>query len=264
MGNTISVLFYLRKSKVQENAPAPIYMRITVNGCRVDLSTHQAALANKWDVKHGLIKGPKSETPTVNNSLDNLRSKVNKIVIQLETTGKPVTAEIIRNILIGKALNRHSLVEVFKLYNEQLEAKVGHGYAFGTFEKYTATCNKVKNFIRHQYNRSDVFLDELVYQFITNYEIYLKLQVKNIHNTVSKSICFLKTIIHYSIGNGWLEKNPFTSFHCPYKDPERAFLSQDELDTLQNKHFLINRLSVVRDMFPCGDKMQLSPHKCGK
>jgi len=267
MENTVSVLFYLRKSKAKEKSEAPIYIRITVNGSRVDLATHKFSLSDKWDVKHGLIKGPKSETHDVNNSLDNLRSKVNRIVIQLETIGKPVTAEIIRNILIGKALNRHSLVEVFRLYNKQLEAKVGHGCAFGTLEKYTATCNKVKNFIRYQYNRSDVFLDELDYQFIANYEIYLKLQVKNIHNTVSKSICFLKTIIHYSIGNGWLDKNPFTSFHCAYKDPERAFLSQGELDTLQNKQFLINRLSVVRDMyvfscytgFPFSDMEKLTP-----
>jgi hypothetical protein len=91
MENTLSVLFYLRKSKAKKNASAPVYMRITVNGCRVDLSTHQAALADKWDVKHGLIKGQKSETHTINNALDNLRTKVNKIFTQLETLGKPIT-----------------------------------------------------------------------------------------------------------------------------------------------------------------------------
>jgi hypothetical protein len=116
MENTVSVLFYLRKSKAKEKSEAPVYMRITVNGSRVDLATHQFSLSDKWDVKHGLIQGPKSETHTVNNSLDNLRSKVNRIVIQLETTGKPITAEIIRNILEGKTKNRRSLVEVFQLW----------------------------------------------------------------------------------------------------------------------------------------------------
>ncbi len=267
MENVTSVLFYLRKSKAKEKSEAPIYIRITVNGSRVDLATHKFSFADKWDVKHGMVKGPKSETHEVNNALDAYRSKVNRIVIQLETAGKPVTAEIIRNELTGRTRNRHSLVDVFQLYNDQLKSKVGQGYAYGTLEKYTATCNKVKNFIRHQYNRSDLFLDELDYQFITNYEIYLKVQVKNIHNTVSKSICFLKTIIHYSIGNGWLEKNPFISFHCPYRDPERAFLSQDELDALQQKHFAINRLAIVRDMYvmscytgmPFSDMEKLTP-----
>jgi len=267
MENSISVLFYLRKSIIRKKTEAPIYMRITVNGSRVDLSTHQFTLDDKWDVKHGQVKGPKSETHTVNNTLDSLRTKVKKIFTQLETMGKPITAEIIRNTLEGKTRNRRSLVEVFELYNKQLEAKVGHGYTKGTLEKYTATCSKVKNFIKFQYNRSDVFLDELDYQFINNYEVYLKSEVKNIHNTVSKSVSFLKKIIHHSIYNGWLERDPFKSFRCPYKDPDRAFLSQDELDALQKKSITINRLAIVRDMYvfscftglPFSDLEKLTP-----
>ena len=249
MENTISVLFYLRKSKAQEKAPAPIYMRITVNGSRVDLATHQFSLSDKWDVKHGLIKGPKSETHTVNNILDNLRAKVNRIVIQLETTSKPVTAEIIRNILVGKALNRRSLVEVFKLFNEQLKPKVGHGYAKATLVKYQITCKKVEDFIRFQFNRSDVFLDELDYQFTVNFDLYLKTHDFNIQNTVSKHVTLLKKIINYCMANNWLEKNPFINFKCPYKHPERNFLTKDELETLQSKVMMINRLGVVRDMY---------------
>ncbi len=249
MKNSLSILFYLRRSKVPENEKAPIYMRITVNGRRVDLATHQFIEAERWDSQHGCIKGTKEDARTINTSLDNKRSHVLKIFTQLETTGKTITAEIIRNHFLGKMINRHSLVEVFKLYNKQLAAKVGQGYAKGTLTKYTATCNKVEGFIRFQFKRSDVFLDELDYQFITNYDLYLRSELSNVQNTVSKSISFLKKIIHYSIYNGWLDKDPFTSFRCPYKDPERDFLTEDELDKMQNKEIEINRLSIVRDMY---------------
>ena len=267
MENNLSILFYLRKSMARNNTEAPIYMRITVNGNRVDLSTHQFALQAKWDVKHGYLKGPKTDTRITNTALDNLRSKVLKIYNQLEVAGKQVTAELIRNALVGKTINRRGLVEVFKLYNYQLESKVGHGYSYGTLEKYKATCQKVENYIRYQYNRSDLFLDELDYQFITNYELYLKSEVKNKHNTVSKSVSFLKRIIRYSMNSGWLDKDPFLLFRCPYKDPQRAFLSQEELETLQNKKLLVNRLSIVRDMYvfscytgmPFSDMEKLTP-----
>ena len=267
MENNLSVLFYLRKSKAKKNSEAPIYMRITVNGNRVDLSTHQFCLPEKWDVKHGYIRGPRAETRITNTALENNRSKVLKIYNQLEAIGKPVTAEQIRNVLIGKSKNRHALIQVFKLYNKQLESKVGHGYSHGTLEKYKATCQKVENYIRYQFNRSDLFLDELDYQFITNYELYLKSEVKNKHNTVSKSISFLKRIIRYSMHNGWLDKDPFLSFRCPYKDPDRAFLAQEELEILQNKRLLVNRLSIVRDMYvfscytglPFSDMEKLTP-----
>jgi len=249
MKNSLSILFYLRKSKVPENEKAPIYIRITVNGSRVDLATHQFIESDRWDSQHGCIKGTKEDARTINTSLDNKRSHVLKIFTQLETTDKTITAEIIRNHFLGKMINRHSLVEVFKLYNKQLAAKVGQGYAKGTLTKYTATCNKVEGFIQFQFKRSDVFLDELDYQFITNYDLYLRSELSNVQNTVSKSISFLKKIIHYSIYNGWLDKDPFTSFRCPYKDPERDFLTEDELERMQNKEIGITRLSIVRDMY---------------
>jgi len=174
---------------------------------------------------------------------------------------------VIRNTLTGKSKNRRALVEVFTLFNKQLEAKVGHGYSYGTLEKYQATCQKVEKYIRDQYHRSDLFLDELDFQFITNYELYLKSQLNNKHNTTSKSVSFLKRIIRYSIHNGWLDKDPFMSFRCPYKDPERDFLSQDELETLQGKTLVVNRLAIVRDMyvfscytgFPFSDIEKLTP-----
>jgi len=267
MENNLSVLFYLRKSKAKEKSEAPVYMRITLNGNRVDMATHQFSLAEKWDSKHGYIKGPKEETRIINTALENLRSKVLKIFNQLEAGGKPVSAEIIRNTLTGKSKNRHALVEVFTLFNKQLEAKVGHGYSYGTLEKYQATCQKVEKYIRDQYHRSDLFLDELDFQFITNYELYLKSKLNNKHNTTSKSVSFLKRIIRYSIHNGWLDKDPFMSFRCPYKDPERDFLSQDELETLQGKTLVVNRLAIVRDMYvfscytglPFSDIEKLSP-----
>ena len=267
MENNLSVLFYLRKSKAKGKSEAPVYMRITLNGNRVDMATHQFALDEKWDSKHGYVKGPKEETRIINTALENLRAKVLKIYNQLEAAGKPITAELIRNTLTGKSKSRRALVEVFKLFNKQLESRVGHGYSFGTLEKYRATCQKVEKYIRYQYNRSDLFLDELDFQFITNYELYLKTQINNKHNTTSKSVSFLKRIIRYSMHNGWLDKDPFMSFRCPYKDPERDFLSQDELETLQGKTLVVNRLAIVRDMyvfscytgFPFSDIEKLTP-----
>ena len=169
MKNSLSVLFYLRKSKVAEYEKAPIYIRITVNGRRVDLATHQFIESERWDSQHGCLKGTKEDARTINTDLDNKRSSILKIFTQLETAGKPITAEIIRNHFLGKTINRHSLIEVFQLFNKQLEAKVGHGYSYSTLEKYTATCQKVENFIKYQYHRTDLFLDELDYQFIANY-----------------------------------------------------------------------------------------------
>jgi site-specific recombinase XerD len=249
MENIISVLFYLRKSKARENAEAPIYLRITVNGNRVDLATNQFSLPEKWDSSHGCMKGTKEDARIINTVLDSKRVKILKVYNQLETAGKPITAEIIRNYLTGKAQNRHSLVKVFNLFNSQLEQRVGQDIAAGTHKHFKVTCKKVEDFIKFKFNRSDVFLDELDYQFTVNFELYLKTHDKNIQNTVSKHVARLKQVVHYCLSNDWLAKDPFINFKCPYKDPERNFLTKDELETLQSKAMMINRLAVVRDMY---------------
>ena len=44
----ITVLFYLRKSKVNAQAQMPIYQRITISGQRFDLSTGLYMEEVKW------------------------------------------------------------------------------------------------------------------------------------------------------------------------------------------------------------------------
>lgn len=44
---TFSVSFYLRKDKTNKKSEAPVYMRVTVNGERAEISTNQNFNINK-------------------------------------------------------------------------------------------------------------------------------------------------------------------------------------------------------------------------
>jgi integrase len=52
-----------------------------------------------------------------------------------------------------------------------------------------------------------------------------------------------------AISNDWVQRDPFINFKCSYKDTNRGYLTPEELQTLSEKHFSINRLAVVRDVF---------------
>jgi site-specific recombinase XerD len=49
--------------------------------------------------------------------------------------------------------------------------------------------------------------------------------------------------------NEWVTASPFTPFKCSYRNPERVFLTQEEIDRIKNKEFTIERLEKVRDVF---------------
>jgi len=249
MKNSLSILFYLRKSKVEENEEAPIYVRITVNGKRVDLATHQFIERGRWDSLHGCIKGNKEDSRTINTHLDNIKSKILKVYTQLETSGKPITAEIIRNSISGHSGANQSLLKVFSLFNNQTKSRIGIDFEAGSFKRYESTYNQISKYLQSEYNRTDIQLEELDYKFISNYELYLHTQAKSKPNTISKNIGTLKRIVRLAVDHGYLEKNPFSAYKCPYKDPERNILFQDEIDKLLNKKLDSERLAVVRDMY---------------
>ena len=45
---SFSVLFFIKKGKLLKNGEAPVCMRITVNGCMVDISIKRSCPVNLW------------------------------------------------------------------------------------------------------------------------------------------------------------------------------------------------------------------------
>ena len=52
---TLSILFYLRRDKDNSRNEVPIYMRITVNGKRAEMSTFRYIDPEKWNNEGGYV-----------------------------------------------------------------------------------------------------------------------------------------------------------------------------------------------------------------
>ena len=48
---SFSVLFFIKKGKLLKNGEAPVCMRITVNGCMVDISIKRSCPVNLWNAR---------------------------------------------------------------------------------------------------------------------------------------------------------------------------------------------------------------------
>ena len=57
MNSTFNLHFFLRKNKPQEDCSVPIYLRITIDGTRVDISTKRYILESKWKPKEQKAAG---------------------------------------------------------------------------------------------------------------------------------------------------------------------------------------------------------------
>lgn len=65
-----SILFWLNKDRIQSNGEMPIYMRITVDGNRVEISSKKTVLPELWDQKAQQVKGKDNSIRMMNSYLD--------------------------------------------------------------------------------------------------------------------------------------------------------------------------------------------------
>lgn len=249
MQSLFSFIFYIKRSKANKNGKANIYLRITVNGKRAELSISRKVDVNKWITSAGRVKGTSAEAQQLNKYLDSISSKIYKIHQRLVEEEKEITSMAIRNIYQGKNQNKKTILKIFENHNQQLSRLVGKEYAVGTLVRYKTAKSHLSEYIRFEYNIDDMPVTEINYKFITGFEYFLKTEKNCAHNTAVKYITNLKKIVRIAYANDWIAKDPFFNWKASLKTVEREFLEENEIQTLIQKEFAIDRLNLVKDIF---------------
>lgn len=247
--HTFSILFWINKSKTN-NGTAPIYVRITVNGKRAELSIKRNITPEKWNAKSESAKGNTEESRTLNSYIGLVRGNIERHYNQMVANDEIITAETIKNKYTGFYERKRTLIEAFDYHNKMMESQVETGEIVeSTLYKYNCTKSRLIDFMKYKYNRSDMALVELSHKFALDFEFYLKVETKIIHNSAMKYVKQLKKVVSFAIANEWVDKHPFISFKCTIKDVEREFLTKEELETLMYAKFSDTQLERTRDVF---------------
>ena len=251
MERSFGLQFYLKKSKYDKDGEVTIYMRITVNGNSCEISTKRKCEPQKWNAVAGRVDGKTESAKSLNAYMEVLQRKVYEKRKFLLENDHQVSAENIKTLLHGEELNQHKymLMEIFTYHNQQMGELVGREFAPGTYERYCTSYKHTLSFLQWKYNVTDIDINQLNFEFITEYEFWLKSTRKCDHNTTMKYLSNFRKIINRCIRNGWLQRDPFLGFKMTKREVERIALTEFELQALALKQFSIERLSVVRDIF---------------
>jgi len=249
MGTMIKTLFFVRRSKSKLSGHVPIYFRVTLNCERFEVATTRFIEISKWSQEGGKATGNSKEAKELNEFLDMLRAKAFDIQKKLITGGKDITIENFSEQWHGVKEKPRMLLEIFQHHNDQVKELVGRQYSQSTHRRYLTSLDHTRKFIVEYYDKQDISIAALKYQFITDYEFWLKTKRKCNHNSTIKYLTNFKKIIHICIKNGWLERDPFVGFKMTKHDVDRPYLSSEELQILSSKSFVSERLNQVRDIF---------------
>ncbi len=248
--NTFSILFFIKKHRLSDGK-APVYVRITVDSKRIDLSVKRKVELDRWDETRGLAKGNRPDVKALNTYLEQIRSQLYDCQQQLERERKLITAESVKSRYLGQDERGKTLKELVEYHNEEMKGEL----AWGTQKNYHTTQRYVYEFLQKKRKTSDLYLDELNYKFIRDFEKYIKNRTPDGHqkpctqNGTMKHLERLRKMVNLAVKEEWLVKDPFIKFKLKFEKKERGFLTPDELQRIEKKEFHIDRLNQTRDIF---------------
>lgn len=249
MKEKITLHFYAKSTKANSKGLLPIYVRITVEGKRLEYSTKKFIDSAKWSAELGRMKGNSEEARSLNSLLDFTRNQINEIHFELLKEAKDITINEFKNKLLGVKERQRLLIPIFEEHNRKMKELIGLEYAPGTHERYVTSLKHTKEFLEWKYNTQDIAIEKIDHAFITEYEFYLRSERKCANNTAVKYIKNFHKIINQCLANGWLDKDPFANYKSKVKEVIREFLDEKEISDIINKNLHIERLEVVRDIF---------------
>lgn len=165
-----------------------IYLRITVNKNVAEIRARRKCQAERWNNAAGRAGGQTEIAKSINAWLDVLQRKVYDYRKQLADNEKPITVDNLKRLLIGQELDAHKymLMEIFKQHNDRMAALDGREYAAGTLHCYETSFRHTASFIQYKYKVGDLDITRLNYEFMAEYEFWLKSVRKCDHNSTMK------------------------------------------------------------------------------
>ena len=251
MEKSFGLFFFLKKSKFDKGTERSVYMRVTTESRAAEVSTKQKCDKEKWNQEAGRMWKKYDESGLFNDYLDTLQQKVFEAKRKLLELDKPVTARNIKDLLFGREIGtaKKMLMEIFQYHNDQMEKLVGKEFSAATLERYKTSYRHTVSFLQSRYKISDIDILKLDYEFISEYEFWLKSTRKCDHNSTMKYLSNFRKIVNRCIRSGWLVKDPFIGFKMTKRIVERTALTETELERLGKKKFPVERLTIVRDIF---------------
>ncbi|MGE4512553.1 MAG: site-specific integrase [Chryseobacterium sp.] len=242
------LIYFLKSSKNEKIRN--IYLRITVDGIPKETSTKRKWYPNRWDQKEGKAIGTKEDARTINLFLESLTTKINRHRTELMNNDIPITSIDLINFVNGKYRTRNKVLEEFQEHNDEMAKLVVTGeYSKGTHERYITARSHVQEFILHKYNMTDLEFSVLNYEFVKDYNVYLKTERHCSNNTSLKYISNFKKIVLRAVAKEIIPKDPFKLFVSKKTKVKKKPLTKAELTRIEEKEFRSERLSVVRDIF---------------
>ncbi|MFT3751319.1 MAG: site-specific integrase [Agriterribacter sp.] len=178
-----------------------------------------------------------------------LQTKVIEFRTKLIALNKPVTSDNVKLLVQNKSLEQRMIMDIFKDHNQKMKELIDKDFSEATWERYDISYKHTLSFMQARYGISDIDIQKLDYDFISNYEHWLKTVRNCDHNTTMKYLSNFKKIVLICVKKKWLSGDQFAEYKMTKRKKKRLPPLQIEVDAIAGKAFSSERLTIVRDIF---------------
>jgi integrase/recombinase XerD len=93
---SFSILLWIKKNRIK-NGRATIYVRVTINGQRLEISTQRETSVIEWDTKCQSVRARSSESKAINFDIATIKAKILSCRSKLEARNVLVTTDSLKN-----------------------------------------------------------------------------------------------------------------------------------------------------------------------
>ena len=205
----------------------------------------------KWDKTRGKAFEESQYLIDINAYLDTVYGEILNVHRELHMERKLITAKLIKARYIGEDEMNKTLMELVEYHNSNVSTQLKPG----TMKNYYSTEKYLIEFLKDRFKTNDIYLVQLDYKFIVDFEIYIRNYVPKkkrktcTNNGTMKHLERLMKMLKLAVRLEWLDKDPFRNFKLRFQKNERNYLTQRELDLIENTSFKGIGYTRVRDIF---------------
>ncbi|MES2545513.1 MAG: site-specific integrase [Bacteroidota bacterium] len=246
----INITFLLARNRVNKMGKCSVRCRITYLQKRQEFATGLFINPNHWHSKLQQAKPPNEENNFINTETSLIKSKINQAFLYLQIKDNSISVEDIYRQFKGETIAKEfGIIAVYNQYLERIKKLIGIEIQLVTYKKYLESNNHLMSFIVWNFKTKDLKLQDINYNFIVDYEYFLKTEKKLQQSTLNKTIQRFRKVLQFAINQSYLDKDPFVLYKAQRVKKEIIFLTSEELKALENHQFDLKRLDQIKDLF---------------
>jgi len=245
----IKIYFFLKKCRTV-HGKAPVYCRVQYKGKRKDFSLKRSFDLSKWDTTRNFPIDSTEQGKLMFDYLKGVEQSIFEAELAWIKTRKAYTLEDVINVFKGTDKKFQGIVQMYQIHQDQFNdlVKVNQRSA-ASWCKYQNCLNHLLEFLNYKSGISDIDVRELDYNFIVEFDHYLRTIGKCSNNTTVKYLQTFKKIVKIAIVKGIIDRDPFMQYSAKLHEVERDYLTDSELQSIHDSEITREGLILARDVF---------------